>query len=145
MFVFVVFGDCDVDFLLETNSAEVNLFYFSIFSIFRMFLAFKNFYLILKFRFAPRFVLKNITFGQRLPRSRYRKIPPAAVANQIAGKARIPSAHEQKKIMLYYLLKIVVIVNYNFIQNMILYKSEKSRYDSISGDQYTLNDCSRGK
>ena len=63
-----------------------------------MFSAFKNVYLILKFRFAPRFVIKNITFG---PRSRYRKIPPAAVANQVAGKARIPPAHERKKIKSY--------------------------------------------
>ena len=84
----------DVDFWLETNSAEVNLVNFSIFNVFRMFSAFKKFYLILKFRFTPRFFVKNITFGSR---SRYRKIPPAAVANQIAEKARIPLAHEQKK------------------------------------------------
>ena len=37
-------------------------------------------------------------------RSRYRKIPPAAVANQIAGKARILPAHERKKNKLEYLL-----------------------------------------
>ena len=89
-----LFGDCDIDFCLETNSAEVNLVHFAIFSIFRMFSAFKNFYLVLKFRFTLRFVVKNITFG---PRSRYRKIPPAAVANQIARKARIPPAHVRKK------------------------------------------------
>ena len=29
---------------------------------------------------------------------RYRKVPPAAAANQIAEKARIPHAHEWKKI-----------------------------------------------
>ena len=67
-----------------------------------MFSAFKNFYLFLKFRFTPRFVVKNITFR---PRSRYRKIPPAAVANQIAGKDRIPPAHERKK-KIYYGKKI---------------------------------------
>ena len=42
--------------------------------------------------------LKNIAFG---PRSRYRKIPPSSVANQIAGKARIPPAHERKKTYLW--------------------------------------------
>ena len=91
-----LFGDCDVDFWLEANSAQVNLVYLSIFSIliFRMFSAFKKFYLILTFRFTPRFVVKNITFGSR---SRYRKIPPAAVANQIAAKARIPPAQVRKK------------------------------------------------
>ena len=41
-----LFGNCGVDFWLKTNPAEVNLFYFSIFSIFRMFSALKNFYLI---------------------------------------------------------------------------------------------------
>ena len=45
---------------------------------------------------------KNITFGLR---SRYRKTPPAAVANQISTKARIPPAHEQKnnKLKCFYL------------------------------------------
>ena len=59
-----------------------------------MFSAFKKFYLTLKFRFTPRFFVKNITFG---PRSRHSKIPLAAVANQIVAKARIPPAHVQKK------------------------------------------------
>ena len=59
-----------------------------------MFSAFKKFYLILKFRFTLNLSSKNITFG---PRSRYRKIPPAAVTNQIAGKTRNPPAHEQKR------------------------------------------------
>ena len=44
----MLFGDYDVDFWLQTNSAEVNLVYFSVFSIFRIFSAFKNFYLIFK-------------------------------------------------------------------------------------------------
>ena len=59
-----------------------------------MFSAFENFYLVLKFRFTLGFVVKNITFGLR---SRYRKIPPAAVASQIVGKAGIPPAHERKQ------------------------------------------------
>ena len=57
-----LFGDCDVDFWLETNSTEVNLVHFSIFSIFTMFSASKKFYLILKFRFTPRFVVKKEHF-----------------------------------------------------------------------------------
>ena len=44
--------------------------------------------------FIYNFAEKNITFG---PLSRYRTILPAAVANQIAGNARIPPAHERKK------------------------------------------------
>ena len=57
-----LFGDCDVDFWLDRNSAEVNLVYFCIFSIFRMFSAFKKYYLILKFRFTPRIVVKKYHF-----------------------------------------------------------------------------------
>ena len=67
-----------------------------------MFSAFKNFYLVLKLRFTLRFVVKKYHFWTAVKTqinlwSRYRKIPPAAVANQIAGKARIPPAHERKK------------------------------------------------
>ena len=57
--------------------------------------AFEKFYLILyKIPLHSSICRKHITFGLR---SRYRKIPPAAVANQIAEKARIPPAHERKK------------------------------------------------
>ena len=50
---------------LGTNSVEVILVHCTIFSIVRVFLAFnyKNFYSILKFRYTPRFVVYDITFG----------------------------------------------------------------------------------
>ena len=59
-----------------------------------MFSAFKKLYSMLKISLhSVNFLQKNITIG---PRSRYRKILPAAVANQMAGKGWIPPAHEQK-------------------------------------------------
>ena len=50
-----LFSRCNVHLNLGTNSVEVILVPFTIFSIVRVFLAFKNFYSILKFRFIPRF------------------------------------------------------------------------------------------
>ncbi len=86
-----LFSRCNVHLKLGTNSFEVILVRFTIFSIVRVFLAFINFYSILKFRFTPRFVVKQYHFWTVV---RYRKIPPAAAANQIAEKARIPATHE---------------------------------------------------
>ena len=63
-----------------------------------MFSAFKKFYLLLKFRFTTRFVVKDITFG---PRSRYRKIPPAAVANQIAARLGFRPLTNKKNSLFY--------------------------------------------
>ncbi len=91
-----LFSGCNVHLKLGTNSVKVILVHFTIFSIVRVFLAFKNFYSILKFRFTPRFRTRFRTVV------RYRKIPPAAAANQIAEKARIPPAHEWKKKCIYY-------------------------------------------
>ncbi len=51
-----LFSVCNVHLKLGTNSVEVILVHFTIFHIVRVFLAFKNFYSILKFRFTPRFV-----------------------------------------------------------------------------------------
>ena len=48
-----LYSRCNVHLKLGTNSVEVILVYFTIFSIVRVFLAFKNFYSILKFRFMP--------------------------------------------------------------------------------------------
>ena len=64
-----------------------------------MFFAFRHFYSSSTINCTPWFVLTNIAFG---PWS-YRKIP--AVANQIAGEARIPPAHERKK-------NIVIIIHF---------------------------------
>ena len=58
-FVSSLFGDCNIHLRLQTKSVEVNLVHVS---IFRIFSAFKNFYLILKFRFTPRFVVKQYHF-----------------------------------------------------------------------------------
>ncbi len=86
-----LFSRCNVHLKLGTNFVEVILVNFTIFSIVTVFLAFTNFYSILKFRFTPRFVVKKYHFWTVV---RYRKIPSAAPANQIAEKARIPPAHE---------------------------------------------------
>ena len=86
-----LFSRCNVHLKLGTNSVEVILVYFTIFSIVRVFLAFKNFYSTLKFRFTPRFVVIKYLLWTVV---RFRKIPPATAANQIAGKARIPPANE---------------------------------------------------
>ncbi len=56
-----LFGSCNVHLKLGTNSVEIILVHFTIFSTVRVFLAFKNFYSILKFRFTPRFVVKKYT------------------------------------------------------------------------------------
>ena len=86
-----LFSRCNVHLKLGKNSVEFILVHFTIFSIVKVFLAFKNFYSILKFRFTPRFVVIKYHFGTVV---RYRKIPPAAAANQIAEKARIPPSNE---------------------------------------------------
>ncbi len=86
-----LFSRCNEHLKLGTNSVEVILVHFTIFRIVTVFLAFKNFYSILKFRFTPRFVVKKYHSWTVV---RYRKIPPASAANQIAEKGRIPPAHE---------------------------------------------------
>ena len=58
---------------------------------------------------------------------KYRKIPPAVVANQIAGKARIPPAHERKK--------------RNISSDFELMNSFNSFYTSVNEDIPPL-DCS---
>ena len=82
-----------VNFNFQKKSVEVSLVYFLSLVLISLgwFLAFRHFYSSSTINSTPWFVLKNIAFG---PRSRHRKIPPAAVTNQIAGKARIPPAHE---------------------------------------------------
>ncbi len=75
-----LFSRCNVHLKFGTNSVEVILVHFIIFSI-----------VTVKFRFNPRFVVKKYHFWTVV---RYRKITPAAAANQIAEKARIPPAHE---------------------------------------------------
>ena len=85
---------CNVHLKLRTNSVEVILVHSTIFSVVRVFLSFKNFYSILKFRFTPRFVVEKHHFWTVV---RYRKIPPAAAANQIAEKAGIPPLTNGKK------------------------------------------------
>ncbi len=82
-----VFSRCNVHLKLAINSVEVILVHFTIFGIVRVFLAFKNLCSILKFRFTPRFVVIKYHFWTVI---RYRKILPAAAANQFAEKARIP-------------------------------------------------------
>ena len=60
-----LFSGCNAHLKLGTNSVEVILVHFTIFSIVRVFLAFKNFYLILKFQSTPRFVVKKYTIPDR--------------------------------------------------------------------------------
>ena len=86
-----LFSRYNVHLNLGKNSVEVMLVHFTIFRTVRVFLTFKNFYSILKFRFTPRFFVIKYHFWTVV---RYRQIPPAAAANQIAEKARIPPAHE---------------------------------------------------
>ena len=47
---------------------------------------------------------------------RYRKIPPAAAANQIAEKARIPPAHKWKKNINFFICACLVIF-FDFLQS----------------------------
>ena len=88
-----LFGDCDVHLCFEINSVKVASVYFSIFSIVRMLFAVYNF---IQFRNFGSLLdlLSRITFG---PQSKYRKILPAAVANQIAEIGSIPTTHERKQ------------------------------------------------
>ena len=41
---------------------------------------------------------------------RYRKIPPASAANQIAEKGRIPPAHEWKKSKMVYVFQTFEVI-----------------------------------
>ncbi len=52
-----LFSRCNVNLKLGTNFVELILVHFTIFSVVRVFLGFKNFYSILKFRLTPRFVV----------------------------------------------------------------------------------------
>ncbi len=91
-----LFSRCNVHLKFRTSSVEVILVHFTIFSIVSVFLAFEK----LLFNFevliyvAPRFVVKKYHFWTVV---RYRKIPPAAAANQIAEKAGIPPAADLQK------------------------------------------------
>ena len=76
------FNSCDEHFWFETNSVEVNLVY--IFLPLVLLVCFQLQKTIMKYHFWT--AVKNL------------KIPPAAVANQIAGKTRVSPAHERKKI-----------------------------------------------
>jgi hypothetical protein len=80
--------------VLGTKSTEVNSLYFTILSIDWAIFNFLCSDLSFKTVFAPRFVAKNNSFGQR---SRNRKKLPVPIANQIAGNEKNITMHAQIK------------------------------------------------